>query len=70
MTKAFVTIEVDIDTYGIPVQTGLGESSNPSHPGQRRILEAKRDYIWDLINDELISLNINPTIKSVRLFKE
>jgi hypothetical protein len=53
MTKALVTIEVDVDTYGFPVQTGLGESSNPEHPPQRRIAEAKRDHIWNFVYDLL-----------------
>ena len=70
MTKALITIEVDIDTYGIPVQTGLGENSNPSHPGQRHIQNSKRGYIWDLIGDVLQSSHINSTIKSVRLSKK
>ena len=49
MTRALVTIEVDIDTSGILElhESGLGESSNPNHPGQRHIEEGKRNYIWD-----------------------
>jgi hypothetical protein len=62
MTKALVTIEVDFDTYGIPVQTGLGESSNPSHPGQRHIMEGKRNYIWDSVAK---FIETNPEMKSV-----
>jgi len=70
MTKALVTIEVDFDTYGIPVQTGLGESSNPSHPGQRRIHTAKAEYIWDCVAK---FIETNPDLKrvvKVRLVKE
>jgi len=62
MTKALVTIEVDFDTYGIPVQTGLGESSNPSHPGQRRIHTAKAEHIWDCVAK---FIEINPDLKKV-----
>jgi hypothetical protein len=47
MTKALVTIEVDIDTRHFPVQEGLGESSNPQTPPRSRIVEAKRELIWD-----------------------
>lgn len=46
-TRALITIEVEIDTTHIPVQTGLGESSNPQHPPRSRIVEGKRDFIWD-----------------------
>jgi len=49
MTRAFVTIEVDVDTHHFPVQTGLCEASNPSHPPQRRIAEGKREHIWEVI---------------------
>ena len=62
MTKALVTIEVDFDTFGIPVQEGLGESSNPDHPGQRRIQEGKRDYIWDSVSKLLANI---PEVKQV-----
>ena len=46
MTKALVTIEIDID---IPVyrSSNLGESSNPSHPGIKFLENEKRNYIWD-----------------------
>lgn len=46
-TKALVTIEVEIDTTGIPVQTGLGSSSNPQQPPKSRVVGAKRDFVWD-----------------------
>ena len=70
MTKALVTIEVDFDTYGIPVQTGLCEGSNPSHPGQRRIHTAKAEYIWDCVA-ELIEINPNlKKVVKVQLIKE
>jgi hypothetical protein len=62
MTKALVIIEVDFDTFGIPVQEGLGESSNADHPGQRRIKEAKRDYIWDSVSKLLANI---PEVKNV-----
>lgn len=55
MTKALITIEVDVDTSGILElhNSGLGESSNPNHSGQRHIQEGKRNYIWDVIHDLL-----------------
>ena len=46
-TKALITIEVEVDTYGIPVQSGLGESSNPQSVPKSRVIEAKRGFIWD-----------------------
>jgi hypothetical protein len=53
MTRALVTIEVNIDTAHWPVDTGLGEASNPSHPPRSRVLEAKRGLIWDSVHDLL-----------------
>jgi len=53
MTRALVTIEVDIDTAHWPVQTGSGEASNPSHPPRSGVLEAKRGLIWDSVHDLL-----------------
>jgi hypothetical protein len=55
MTKALITIEVDVDTSGILElhNSGLGESSNPNHPGQRHIQEGKRNYIWDVADSFL-----------------
>jgi hypothetical protein len=70
MTKALVTIEVDIDTYGIPVQTGLGESSNPNHPGQRHIQNSKRGYIWDVIYNLLKNKSEFVQIVKISLMKE
>ena len=49
MTKALITIEVDIDTRHFPVQEGLGESSNPACPTRSRIIEGKRERIWDVV---------------------
>ena len=70
MTKALVTIEVDFDTYGIPVQTGLGESFNPSHPGKRRIHIAKAEYIWDQTHKLLADKNEFIQITRVLILKE
>ena len=70
MTKALVTIEVDIDTYGFPVQTGLGESSNPSHPGQNAIAEGKRERIWNVTYDLLKDKSEFVQIVKVSLTKE
>jgi len=70
MTKALVTIEVDFDTWGIPTQEGLGESSNPEHPPMRRINEAKRDFIWDEIHQMLVDKNQFVQIKKVSLIKK
>ena len=46
MTKAFITIEVEIDT-GTHIDAGLGESSNPAHPTKLAISDNKREAIWD-----------------------
>ena len=55
MTKAYVTIAVDIDTTNIPVQTGLGESSNPQHVSRSHAVQAKRDHVWDVVHSWLWS---------------
>lgn len=51
ITKALVTIEVEFNTRHVPVQEGLGESSNPSHQPRSRIVQAKRDFIWDQVHE-------------------
>lgn len=70
MTKALVTIEVDIDTWGFPVQEGLGESSNPEHPSMRRINEGKRERIWDVTHDLLKDKLEFVKVVKVSLIKE
>jgi len=70
MTKALVTIEVDIDTWGFPVQEGLGESSNPSHPGQRAITEGKRERIWDVTHNLLKDKSEFVKVVKVSLIKD
>jgi len=70
MTKALVTIEVDVDTWGFPVQEGLGESSNPSNPGQRAIAEGKRERIWDVTHDLLKDKSEFIKVVKVSLIKD
>jgi len=69
MTKALVTIEVDIDTHGFPVQTGLGESSNPQTPPRSRVIEGKRDRIWEVVHDWVSDEQGFIQIKEVRFPK-
>jgi hypothetical protein len=61
MTKALVTIEVDIET-GRTRDSGLGESSNPDHHGIRFVEDEKRGFIWDSVHDWLSN---NPEFKTV-----
>ena len=70
MTKALVTIEVDIDTQHFPVQEGLGESSNPQHPPMRAIAEGKRERIWDVTYDLLKDKSEFVKVVKVQLIKE
>ena len=72
MTKALVTIEVDLDTSGIVElrSSGLGESSNPNHPKQNHIKQGKRDFIWDITCEWLKDKEGFVQIKEVRLPKE
>jgi len=70
MTRAFITIEIDIDTTHHPVQTGLGESSNPQKPPRSRIIEAKRELIWDTACGWLSDKQGFIQIKEVRFPKD
>jgi hypothetical protein len=70
MTKALVTIEVDFDTFAIPIQQGLGENSNPTYLPMNRIVEAKRDYIWDQTHKLLADKNEFIQITRVLILKE
>ena len=70
MTKALVTIEVDVNTWGFPVQEGLGESSNPQHPPVRAIAEGKREHIWDVTYDLLKDKSEFVKVVKVSLIKE
>jgi hypothetical protein len=69
MTKAFITIEVDIDTTNFPVQTGLGDSSNPERPPRSRVIEGKRDFIWEVSCEWLKDKQGFVQIKEVRFPK-
>jgi len=69
MTKALVTIEVDVET-GRDATSGLGESSNPSHPGQRFLQDEKRGFIWESVHDWLKSHPEFKTVVKVSLPKE
>ena len=69
MTKALVTIEVDIDT-GRDRSEGLGESSNPDHYGIRFIEDGKRGEIWDRVYGWLQNQNEFITVKKVSLIKK
>ena len=66
ITKAFITIEVDIDTTNYPVQTGLGEASNPGNPSRSGVVEAKRGFIWDTAYEWLSDKEGFVQIKEVR----
>jgi len=69
MTKALITIEVDIDTTNHPVQNGLGESSNPQTPPRSRIVEAKRELVWDTVHSWVSDKQGFIQIKEVRFPK-
>ena len=49
MTKALVTIEVDIDTVHTNIWRGLGDSSNPTILGTRHKQDLQRGWIWDQV---------------------
>ena len=68
MTKALVTIEVDIDT-GVHHSSGLGQNSNPNHPGIRFIEDEKRGEIWDRVYGWLQNQNEFIIVKKVSLIK-
>jgi hypothetical protein len=72
MTKAVVTIEVDVDTSGILElhNSGLGERSHPNHPGKKHIQEGKRNYIWDTTDEFLKDKSEFVRIVKVSLIKE
>jgi len=65
ITKAFITIEVDINTNYL-VQTGLGEASNPQHPPRSGVVEARRGFIWDTAYEWLSDKEGFVQIKEVR----
>ena len=69
MTKALVTIEVDIDT-GRDRSSGLGESSNPDHHGIRFIEYEKRGEIRARVYGWLQNQNEFITVKKVSLIKK
>jgi hypothetical protein len=69
MTKALVTIEVDIETNR-DRSSGLGESSNPDHHGIRFLEDEKRGEIWDCVHSWLQNQNGFITVKKVSLPKE
>jgi len=50
MTKALVTIEVDIDTAHTNIWRGLGDSSNPEILRTRHKQDLQRDWIWDQVH--------------------
>jgi hypothetical protein len=70
MTKALVTIEVDVNTWGFPVQEGLGESSSPQHLGKQRIDEGRREHIWDITHGLLKDKPEFVRVVKVSLIKE
>ena len=69
MTKALVTIEVDID-MGRDRSSGLGESSNPDHHGIRFIEDEKRGEIRERVYGWLKNQNEFITVKKVSLIKK
>ena len=70
MTRALVTIEVDIDTSHVNTHRGLGESSNPNHPRIRWIQEESRGWIWDYMHSWLFGEPTFKKIVKVSLIKE
>jgi len=70
ITKALVTIEVEIDTTHVPVQTGLGESSNPQHVSKSSAAEAKRGFVWDTVYDWVSDKQGFIKVKEVRIPKD
>lgn len=69
MTKALVTIEVDIDT-GRTRDSGLGENSNPDHHGVRFVEDEKRGEIWDRVHNWIQNQNEFVSVRKVTLTKE
>ena len=69
-TKALITIEVEIDTTGIPVQTGLGDSSNPQKPPKSRVVEAKKEFIWEVVCEWLSDKEGFTKVREVRFPRE
>ena len=69
MTKALVTIEVDID-MGRDRSSGLSESCHPDHHGIRFLEDGKRGDIWDGVHGWLQIQNEFITVKKVSLIKE
>ena len=69
MTKAFVTIEVDVET-GRTRDSGLSESCNPDHHGIRFVEDEKRGFIWDSVHDWLKNHPEFKTVVKVSLPKE
>jgi hypothetical protein len=68
--KALITMEVELDTNGIPVQTGLGENSNPQHVSRSAVKTAKADFIWDTVYNWVSDKEGFIEIKEVRVCKE
>lgn len=69
MTKALVTIEIDIDT-GSNINEGLGVSSVYSFPGIRHIEDEKRGEIWERVHDWLKDQNGFIGVTKVSLTKK
>lgn len=72
MTKALVTIEVDVDTSDIweLKDSHLGESSHPNHPSKRHIEQGKRNYIWDVTYEFLNGKSEFVKVVKVSLIKD
>jgi hypothetical protein len=69
MTKALVTIEVDINTDWIR-QLGLGENSNPQHITKTHHSQLKRDAIWDCVDSWVCDQKEFINVQKVTLIKE
>jgi len=69
MTKAFVTIEVDIDTNWVH-QAGLCESSNPQEITKSHHNQLKRDGIWDRVDYWICNQKEFISVRKVSLIKE
>lgn len=69
MTKALVTIEVDIDTSWV-YQAGMGESSNPNHITASHHQQLKRNGIWDQVYGWIRYQDDFVSVRKVTLIKE
>lgn len=68
-TKAYVLIAVEFETPAF-YDSGLGESSNPSHPGIQFLENEKRNFIWDEVHEWIADKPEFVRIQKVSLTRE